>query len=70
MLKDASMKPLRDEKKNWTALPACVSLNALGSDGRSDGMAGTVPVNVCASLSTAIVVDTGLSEDGRSGVLK
>ena len=70
MPNEASTKPLLDEKKNCTALPAWLSLSTFGSVGRSDGRPGTVPVNVRASKSTSIVVYTTWSDDGRSGVLK
>ena len=46
MPNEASTKPLLDEKKNCTALPAWLSLSTFGSVGRSDGKPGTVPVNV------------------------
>jgi hypothetical protein len=62
------MKPLRDGKKNCTALFACVSLSAFGSDGLST--LGTVPVNVLASRSCRTVEYTVFPDDGRSGVAK
>ena len=62
------MKPLLDEKKNCTALVACVSLSALGSEGGM--LLGTVPLKVPALASTPTVEKTLLSELGRSGVAK
>ena len=45
------MKPLLDEKKNCTALVACGSVSAVGSEGGV--LLGTVPIKVPALVSTS-----------------
>ena len=66
----ASMKPSWEGKKNCTACAAAVSLSEYGLYGRSSRVAITVPMNVPASLLTAIVELMAASDAGRSGALK